>query len=384
MFQQYQAMRFALEEINGRLDLLPNTTLGFIAFDSCAALRKELDGTLWMMTGQPQPIPNYRCQEKPPLAAVLGHTMSSSSILMAHVLGLYRHPQISHFSTSSLLSDRRQFPSFFRTVPSDAFQSRGLAKLMLQFEWTWVGLVAIGNDYGQQGIQDIKKEILKARACVAFTEFIVADGVNRNIPYITKVIKESTSKVVLVFASDLFFVLLLDEMLKQNVTGKIFVASEAWSTSNLLRVDKYSTILSGSIGFAFYSSTIPGFGEYARLIHPHYLNHSEKSLNEIFWEKNFCCQFPNPMVNLTKLCTGFEDLSTINNVYTDVSSLRDSFTIYTSVQVIGKSLHDMTTCSEGRGPFHNGSCANLQSFQPWQVVIIRKQSYFCKVSCGTD
>lgn len=94
MFQHFQAMRFALEEINGNPNLLSNITLGFVAFDSCAALRKELEGTLWMLTGQDVPIPNYSCRERPHLAAVLGHTMSSSSILMAQVLGIYRFPQV--------------------------------------------------------------------------------------------------------------------------------------------------------------------------------------------------------------------------------------------------------------------------------------------------
>ncbi|XP_073479810.1 extracellular calcium-sensing receptor-like [Aquarana catesbeiana] len=366
-------MRFALEEINGSPDLLSNVTLGFVALDSCAALRKELEGTLWMLTGQAQPIPNYSCRERPHLAAVLGHTMSSSSILMAHVLGVYRFPQISHFSTSSLLSDRTQFPSFFRTVPSDTFQSKGLAQLILHFAWTWVGLVAFGNDYGQQGVQVVKKELLKAGACVAFTEFIVANSEDRNIPHVTRVINESTANVVLVFASDLFFVLLVEEMLKKNVNGKIFVASEAWSTSTILGVGKYSSLLVGSIGFAFYSSVIPGFKEFVTDIHPLPLKSPEKSLNQIFWEKTFGCRFLDQMSltqswnNSTKLCTGFENLSTVDNVYTDMSNLRGSFSIYTSVQVIAKALHDMSTCQKSKGPFYNRNCADIWDFKPWQL-----------------
>ncbi|XP_073510926.1 extracellular calcium-sensing receptor-like [Phyllobates terribilis] len=373
MYQQFQAMRFSLQEINDRSDFLPNITLDFVAFDSCAVLRKELVGTLWMLSGQIQSLPNFCCREKPPLAAVLGHAMSTSSILMAHILGLYRYPQISHFSTSSLLSDRMQFPSFFRTVPSDTFQSKGLAHLILHFEWKWVGVIALRSDYGYQGAKLFKEEIVKAGACVAFTEFIDSNIVDRNIPHMTRVIKASTAKAVLVFANDLFVAELMDEMIKQRVAGKTFVASEAWSTTSILEAEKYSTLLVGSIGFAFHSSTIPGFKEYLYKIHPNFSKNSEKIWNKIFWEKTFACRFLNviedsqSLINSTKICTGFEDLRKVDNAYTDVSSLRGSLSIYTSVQVIAKSLHNIITCVEGKGPFRNGSCANIYHIKPWQL-----------------
>ncbi|XP_069816779.1 extracellular calcium-sensing receptor-like [Dendropsophus ebraccatus] len=373
MYQQFQALRFALEEINRRPDLLPNITLGLVAFDSCAALRKELDGTLWMLTGQSTPIPNYSCKAKPALVTVFGHAMSTTSMLAAHILGLYRYPQISHFSTSSLLSDRIQFPSFFRTVPSDTFQSKGLAHLILHFEWKWVGVVALGSDYGYQGAKLVKEEILKAGACVAFTEFIGANSMDRSVNQVTRVIKASTAKAVLIFASDVFVVVLVDEMMKQNVTGKIFVASEAWSTSSILRAEKYSSFLLGSIGFAFHSSNIPGFREYLNSIRPNFTDNSEKALSKIFWEKTFGCKFSNGMndsqslVKATKICTGLEDLTKVDNAYTDVSSLRGSLSIYTSVNVIAKSLHDMRSCLEGRGPFYNGSCGDKYPIKPWQL-----------------
>ncbi|XP_075060979.1 extracellular calcium-sensing receptor-like [Mixophyes fleayi] len=385
-FQQYQAVRFALEEINTNPDILPNITLGYHAFDSCSVLRKELEGTLWMVTGNTQAIPNYCCQKKSPLAGVLGHSMSSYSILMAHVLGVYHYPQISHFSTSALLSDRTQFPSFFRTVPSDAFQSMGLAQLVLHFEWSWVGLVGVGNEYGQQGIQVIKQEILKAGACVAFTEFLLLDRDDRNTPHITRVIKESTATAVVLFSTDVYLTQLLNEMLTQNIAGKIFVASEAWSTSTVLLADKYSTLLSGSIGFSFHSSTIPGFKDH--LFRVNAFNNVAHSVTKIFWEKIFGCKFIDQLDlvsydNDTHLCTGNEDLNKVNNVYTDVSNLRSSYNIYTSVQVIAKSLHDLHMCQEGRGPFYHGNCADIQDFKPWQLTHYI-QNVHVKLSNGRE
>ncbi|XP_075060982.1 vomeronasal type-2 receptor 26-like [Mixophyes fleayi] len=96
-YQQFQALRFAVEEINRNPEVLPNVTLGFLTYDSCSELHKELEGTLGMITGHRQAIPNYFRLGRPPMAAILGHSMSTYSILLAHILGLYRYPQVTHY-----------------------------------------------------------------------------------------------------------------------------------------------------------------------------------------------------------------------------------------------------------------------------------------------
>ncbi|XP_075434375.1 extracellular calcium-sensing receptor-like [Ascaphus truei] len=340
-------MRFAVKEINMDLELLPNITLGLHIYDSCTVIQRAIAGTLQVLTGHGPPVPNYRCHHGVPLAAVVGHSISTYTILMAHILGLYRYPQISHFSTSSLLSDRTQFPSFFRTVPSDAFQSQGLAKLVLHFGWTWVGLVAIDNDYGQQGIKVISRDILKAGACVAFTEDIVISLPDRNAPKIARVIKESTAKVVVVFSPGFDLTFIFDEMLRQNVTG-------------------------GSIGFALPSGTIPGLKEFLNSIHPSMSTGGEWV--KIFWEEAFSCKFPDEKnltgssVSLSKECTGAEHLQSIKNSYNDVSNLRATYSVYTAVHVVAKALQDLTDCREVEGPFSHGRCSDIWNFRPWQLL----------------
>ncbi|XP_044132782.1 uncharacterized protein LOC122925491 [Bufo gargarizans] len=283
-YLQLHMVKYATTEINHNPDLLPNITLGYRLYDSCSVLQRELEGTMWMMTGDTKAIPNFQCRRNEKLAAIIGHSTSTYSILMAHILGLTRYPQISHLSTSSLLSDRTQFPSFFRTVPSDAFQSKGLSQLALHFGWTWVGLVALANDYGQQGIQVIKQEILKSGACVEFTEYIQINRPSSNIPHIGQVIKASTAQAVVIFSTDVHFLPLLNELFRQNVTEKIWLASEGWSTTSLFSLEKYSKLLAGTVGFAFYSRNIPGFQEYVDHLSPSKL--PEKPWNWMFWEEN--------------------------------------------------------------------------------------------------
>ncbi|XP_069816666.1 extracellular calcium-sensing receptor-like [Dendropsophus ebraccatus] len=227
-FQQFQALLFAIEEINRNDDILPNLTLGFHWYDSCGVMPMNIAATLQVLSGDKMAIPNYRCLYNAPLSGFIGSSSSTLSIAVAHILGLYKYPQVSYYATSSLLSDRIKFPSFFRTVPSDAFQSKGLAKLVLHFRWTWVGLLGVDDDYGQQGIQLVKQEIIKAGACVAFTENIVTSRQDRNAPHIVKVMRMSTARVVIVFSGGLDLVPILTEMMKENIKGKIFVASEGW------------------------------------------------------------------------------------------------------------------------------------------------------------
>ncbi|XP_053575472.1 extracellular calcium-sensing receptor-like [Bombina bombina] len=293
------------------------------------------------------------------------------SLMLKHV-PLFSILQISHFSTSPLLSDRRRFPSFFRTVPSDAFQSLGLARLVLHFGWTWVGLLAVDNDYGQQGIQLVRQEIIKAGACVAFAENILMSQSNRNAPYIVKIIKESNVKTIVVFSTAIDLLPILQEMLIQNVTGRTLIASEAWSTSTLFSMKKYSVLLSGTVGLALHSGSIKGFQKFLNKLHP------STSLGghwaKLFWEQTFNCQFL-VQENVTgsfeiqvKQCTGEESLETIQNSYTDISSLRETYNVYTAVNVVAKAMDSLKNCKNGNSPFSKGKCANIWDFKPWQLL----------------
>ncbi|XP_063785733.1 extracellular calcium-sensing receptor-like [Pseudophryne corroboree] len=367
-FQQLQAFLFAVEEINKEGRLLPNVTLGVQWYDSCGVTPVNTEGTLQVLSGHGTAIPNYRCLRNVPLSAFIGSASSTHSISVANILGLYRYPQVSHYSTSSFLSHKLQFPSFFRTVPSDAFQSVGLAKLVLHFRWSWIGLLAVDNDYGQQGIQVVRQEIIKAGACVAFMENILTSKQDRNAPHIVKVIKESSARTVVVFSTGLDLLPILNEIVKQNIKGILFVASEGWSTTTLQHMERFSHLLFGTVGLAYYSGLIPGFGEFLNKIHPNMTLGG--NLVKSFWEEAFNCKFPTEK-NLSiqdKVCTGEENLASIRNSYNDVSNLRVSYNIYTAVYVVANALKDLREGNKGEGPV-----SHIWNFSPWQLLHYMKR-----------
>ncbi|KAM9312150.1 extracellular calcium-sensing receptor-like [Gastrophryne carolinensis] len=367
-FQSLQTIIYAVEEINQNPNILPNTTLGFQMYDTCSD-RHELQGALRFLTKPTTADLNNQCNSSLFFPAVIGSTNSANSIILANVLGTSRYPQVSAFSSVSILSNRKMFPSFFRTIASDKAQSTRIAQLILHFGWTWVGLVAMDNDYGLLGIQPIKEEIIKAGACVAFTEYIHLGQPDFNAPNIVKTIKGSKANVIVVFTIDTAFVPVVNELINQNVTGKTFIGNAGWSRSVLLSLSKYLSVLSGAIGFASHTVVIPGLTKFLNKIHPSLS--AQEDWVKLYWERMFNCKFSNDTSLLGQSvgqCTGTENLEDVKNSSTFLSSLQYTHTIYGAVFVLAKALDDLTYCKTGKGPFYGGSCPNIWNFKPWQLT----------------
>ncbi|CAJ0953950.1 unnamed protein product, partial [Ranitomeya imitator] len=92
-FRHLLAFLFAIEEINSRKDILPNITLGYTVFASCTSDRSALLSLLSIISGRTSIAPNYSCYQSGKLAGIVGHRLSSLSISMDSISGIYRYPQ---------------------------------------------------------------------------------------------------------------------------------------------------------------------------------------------------------------------------------------------------------------------------------------------------
>ncbi|XP_043914043.1 extracellular calcium-sensing receptor-like [Protopterus annectens] len=383
-------MIFAIDEINNSPSLLSNTTLGFEIYDSCGISTRAIEGAMRLVTGLHQQIPNYRCEMQKSLAAVIGDAASRNSIPIAQLLGLFGQPQISYGSTVAMLSNKIQFPSFLRTAPSDRFQSIGLTQLLIYFGWTWVGILAEESDYGQQGSQIIKEELLKSEACIAFFESIPVIYSATKIHRIIHVIKGSSANVILAFSSDDSLNPVMEEIYKSNITGKTWIASEGWYSSPIFSQTSFHKTLQGTIGFLYHKGEMPGFRRYLDSIHP--LIFPDDIFVKAFWETAFGCMWLSANLSQItktslyegiKLCSGKEILKELDIPFLDVSSLTTTYNVYQAVYVAAHALHDMFSCSFGNGPFQNRSCTENHNFKAWQLLYYMKKVYFINMAGDT-
>nr|XP_046245299.1 extracellular calcium-sensing receptor-like [Scatophagus argus] len=383
-FRHAMTMAFAIDEINKNSNLLPNVTLGYNLYDNCATLGIGFSAALSLASGrEEQFVLQENCLGTPPVIGIVGDPFSTFSIAASNVLGLFKLPIVSYFATCSCLSDQKRFPSFFRTIPSDAFQVRAMIHILKHFGWTWVGLLISDDDYGRHAAQSFHTDLTQSGGgCLAYSEVLPWGNNPNEYKRIVDVMIKSTARVVIVFAHQMHMIQLMEEVVKQNVTGLQWIASEAWTLVDGLHTPTFMPYLGGTLGIAIRHGKIPGLGDFLLRIKPdkHHNRDNENSIDKQFWEYTFQCKFPPPPAGWVEsggtLCTGQEDLKNVQTEFLDTSELRPEYNVYKAVYALAYALDDMLRCVPGRGPFNGHSCATLQRLEPWQLMYYLKKVNF--------
>ncbi|XP_056297928.1 extracellular calcium-sensing receptor-like [Pseudoliparis swirei] len=306
-FRHAMTMAFAIDEINTKNNLLPNVTLGYSLYDNCATLVIGFSAALLLASGQEEQfLLQKECLGTTPVLGIVGDSFSTFSIATADVLGLFNLPIVSYYATCSCLSDRQRYPSFFRTIPSDAFQVRAMIEILKRFGWTWAGLLVSDDDYGLHVSQTFQSDLAQSGGgCLAYSEILPWGENPAELKRIVEIMKRSTARVVIVFAHQIHMIQLMEEVMQ--------------------------------------------FWEYT-------------------FDCRFAPPPAGWVEAGGEICTGQEDLESVGTELLDVSDLRPEYNIYKAVYALAHALDDMLQCEPGRGPFSGHSCATLQILEPWQLL----------------
>ena len=293
-----EAMVFAIGQINNSTTLLPNVKLGYDISDTnlqnSRAMRSTLDYVNVHRFAFLNPELNETCIILPggqlsPVVAVLGTGTSRSSILVSSLLEVEDIPLISYAATSDELSSSA-YPSFFRTVPPDRFQSKVMSDIARYFNWTYVAAIAQDDAYGRSGIEYFRKHSKPQGICIAYDNYFPVKEGEEKIRAIVQELKEKKSVGVIVLYCDKRRARsLLREALRQGLQGRTWIASEAWGDKDHVIHDKQlQPILKGMLGVVFTDITVPSYKKY--LLSRTSLYRSSPWWR-VFWEREFNCTF---------------------------------------------------------------------------------------------
>lgn len=199
--------------------------------------------------------------------------------------------------------------------------------------------------------------------CIEYSEAISRTDPSEQVARVVRVIRSGSARVLVAFLAQGEIDVLLEEALKQNLTGLQWVGSESWITAGHLANKRHAAILTGSLGFTIRKTKITGLREFLLQVNPSQ-NPQNKVLRE-FWEATFGCSFESSLHGQTQ-CSGSEMLQDIKNPFTDVSELRISNNVYKAVYAVAHAMHNMLKCGQ-RGEAVNQSCIWKDHLEPKQV-----------------
>ncbi|XP_077137328.1 extracellular calcium-sensing receptor-like [Ranitomeya variabilis] len=327
---------FAIDDINSNRAILPNITLGYHLYDSCGNVNKVLKDVLQIMSGHSVTAPNYSCMDHDNVAGYIGDQGSATTLPMAQLLGMYGYTQVSYGARDSILSDRRLYPHFFRTVQDNEIQFVALVKFLIYFNWNMVCIFATNDDVGERELRFLSTELRKSGICIEEIFFLTHIEILHS-----SVIKNLKAEVILLCGTSNGQVQTILSHSSEMIKNKTFIFSISWSQDSIYLFGHW---INCSLVFSPVKYSLNGLQEMVLGLHPSTRPHDP--VLEDLWITSLHCVSGNNLKNslLRRTisyplhnCTGEERFTNDSHYFIDGVPYR----VYTAVLIMAQALDDM-------------------------------------------
>ena len=380
-----EAMVFAISEINKNPYLLPNITLGYDIYDTCLnkrlAMRSALEFVnLYNLASHSKDLlsaaNSVQCHNAivasplRPVSAVIGTGSSSSSTVVANLLQVADIPLVSYAATSDKLSKTREFPTFFRTVPPDRFQSKAIVDIAKHFNWSYVSAIASDESYGRSGIEFFKTQAQRQGICIE-TEYYFPpepDSGKNEIEGIVSELKkgERKSRVIILYCNKNKAKEVLREAARQGLSDRTWIASEAWVSDKTFEdlPNNVTAVMKGLMGVSFPNTVVKSFKKYMLGLNSSYVpNQWWKALwKSPIWEKEYNCKFNSDSSqsnSFTKQCPKFFQIT--EKIFPKFYDVKD-VAVMDAVYAIAQAIDWTHGCKKINGHLPGDKCPITSPF----------------------
>ncbi|KAF7235045.1 hypothetical protein EYD10_18102 [Varanus komodoensis] len=355
---------FAVQEINGNPELLPNLTLGYDLYKSYFDGRATSYGMLRLLVGGETHYPNYSCGKKMNLLAILEGTESDLSILISAMSSIYKIPQMSFGFATRVLNEKTQFPFVYRMAPGEESQYPGIVLLLLYFGWTWIGLFTPNTDNGESFIKAMTPFMISHGICIASSERLPRNILYQTLPSKLSVTWRKVTVIVFYADSHSGFspIIVLQSILEKEKAGaKVWVTTN-FQDINMILSDRrsYFPFLHGSLSFITKSPKRTKYNYYEPF----------SSATKEFWEKALRCSYAKNALpwKIWMRCREKENLERLPQVEVERALSQDSFRTYSGVQAVARALHAACSFrSRWQWMADRGGGLQGQRLQSWQL-----------------
>ena len=263
-----ESMTYAVNMINNRTDVLPQTRLGYEVRNDCA----DEDISLWTMmtmaTSQGNGIfedscPNHARGNTDQVIAVIGPSFSSTALVVARVGNIFSIPVVSYSATSDELSEESLYPFFYRTVPPDMFQVGAIMDLLQFYNWRYVALFYSIDSYGIHGARQIMTLADEFNVCIPINLPVSSDATQDEIKEIAqRLIIHHKISVIILFTNRLSAIPVVQSIKQYNIDRRfVFIGSDGWGPEGD-PTHTFSDILLGSLFVRFHATSSENFHDY--------------------------------------------------------------------------------------------------------------------------
>lgn len=191
------AQAFAVQMINEKHApvSLHNISLGNLILDHCSVSTRSFDLISYTYTGTSTMNAEDRMKLDPSrIMAWISDTTDAVMSMMGPVKSV-DVPFISPVASSESLSDRDDFPTFFRTVQGDLSLSVAMTKLALSLNMKYVTVVYSEGYYGESGLESFESVAVQEGVCII--QKIKMSNTNQASQILETIIASSSHLVIL-------------------------------------------------------------------------------------------------------------------------------------------------------------------------------------------
>uniref|UniRef100_A0A7E4WCF0 G_PROTEIN_RECEP_F3_4 domain-containing protein n=1 Tax=Panagrellus redivivus TaxID=6233 RepID=A0A7E4WCF0_PANRE len=310
--QRAEIAMMTVAELNRELPF----KLGISIRDSCWTERIAMEQAIAFLregVAQCSCCQTAGCQKKSnPIIAIVGPAKSATTIAVQNLLQVFRIPQIAYSATTTDLSDKEQFSYFMRVVPSDVWQARAINNLLMHFNWTYIGVVYSGGNYGEKGFEAMER-LSNSEVCIAQSRKVktLADIEEYEEVLMSMSLLNPRPQVAVCFCEGASMRKIFEaqqNLRRKNPKLKLFqwIGSDGWA-DRMDVVEGVEDEASGSFSMRIHSPKVEKFEPYYFHLDPH--NHTVNPWFRDFWQQKFKCMLTVPKDDTTtKQCSGKESL----------------------------------------------------------------------------